>query len=108
MPWFRLDDDFHSHPKVRDAGNCAVGLWVRCGTYAAHYLTDGYVAGDIAGELGSRREADRLVDAELWVPNGAGFIIPDYLEYNPSAEQVRRDRENARKRAAKWRADRGK
>jgi hypothetical protein len=46
MPWFRLEDSFHNHPKVHQAGNAAIGLWVRCGTYSAQYLTDGHVPTD--------------------------------------------------------------
>ena len=43
------------------------------------------------------------MDTGLWVRNGSGFYIPDYLEYNPSAAQVRKDRELARERQAKRR-----
>ena len=35
MPWFIVDDSAHSHPKLIKAGNSAVGLWMRCGSYAA-------------------------------------------------------------------------
>ena len=103
MPWFKLDDSFHQHPKVTDAGNAAVGLWVRCGTYSAAYLTDGHIPATTAHKLGSRREIDALVKSRLWVPNGDGFLMPDYLEYNPSAEQVRAERAKARERQAKRR-----
>lgn len=101
MAWFKLDDGFHHHPKVHKAGNAAVGLWVRCGTYSSHYLTDGYVDNGIAHDLGTQREIDRLIDTGMWVCNGSGFIIPDYLDYNPSAEQIQseRDLDRERKRA---------
>jgi len=103
MTWFRLDDNFHDHPKVIRAGNAAVGLWVRCATYSSSYLTDGYIEADIARARGTRREIDRCVDSTLWVPNGSGFLMPDYLEYNPSAEQVREERAKARQRMRKRR-----
>ena len=103
MPWFRLDDNFHHHPKVRQAGNCAIGLWVRCATYSAQYLTDGHIELDIARSYGTRREIDRLTDARLWLPDNSGFTIPDYLDYNPSAEQVLDDRKKARIRQQKAR-----
>lgn len=35
MPWFRVDDSLDTHPKAIAAGNEAMGLWVRCGAYAA-------------------------------------------------------------------------
>lgn len=107
MPWFRLEDSFYDNPKVRRAGNAAVGLWVRCATWSARHLTDGVVAADIAHDYGTQREIDRLVTSGLWTPNGSGFIIPDYLEFNPSAEQVRADRAKARERARKLREKRG-
>lgn len=105
MPWFRLEDSFHHHPKVLQAGNAATGLWVRCGTYAAQYLTDGAITAKVAHDYGRQREIDALLDAQLWVEKDDGFVIPDYLEYNPSAEQVRIERARARDRQARRRRD---
>lgn len=98
MAWFRLDDGFADHPKVVRAGNAAVGLWVRCGTSASRYLTDGHIDPDVARTYGRPREIERLLDSRLWVENGDGFLMPDYLEYNPSAEQVRAQRAAAAER----------
>lgn len=103
MPWFRLEESFHHHPKVRRAGNAATGLWVRCATYSAQYLTDGVVPTEVVHEYGRSREIDALMTSGLWVRNGDGFLIPDYLDYNPSAEQVRADRARARERQRKVR-----
>lgn len=100
MSWFKLDDGFAHHPKVTQAGNAPTGLFVRCGTYCARYETDGRVSFQIARELGSRREIDALLESGLWVENGSGFLMPDYLEYNPSkAEQhAKRTADRDRKR----------
>jgi hypothetical protein len=95
MPWFRIDDTFADHPKVTNAGNAAAGLWVRCGTYSSRFLLDGVVPNDIAKRYGSRREIERLLMARLWLPCDGGFVMPDFLDYNPSAEQVRLDRKRA-------------
>lgn len=105
MPWFRLEDNFHHHPKVRKAGNAATGLWVRCGTYSAQYLTDGRVPVEIAHDYGRQREIDALLATRLWIEKEDGFMMPDYLDYNPSAEQVLADRARARDRQAKRRRD---
>jgi hypothetical protein len=96
MPWFRLDDTFHSHPKVIKAGNEAIGLYVRCGSYAAQHLTDGFVPEHVALLYGTPELADTLVGAKLWRRVRAGWRMPDYLQYNPSKQAV----ENERKQAA--------
>ena len=98
MPWFRLEDSFHQHPKVVQAGNAATGLWIRCATHSAQYLTDGAVSEEVAHTYGKSREIDKLLTVGLWIRNGNGFLIPDYLEYNPSAAEVRKERAEARER----------
>jgi hypothetical protein len=98
MPWFRIEDNFHLHPKVAAAGNPAIGLWVRCGTYSAAYLLDGNIPTDAARMYGRTKEIDTLVNVGLWTPNGHGWIMHDFLDYNPSAEQVQADRAAARER----------
>jgi hypothetical protein len=103
MPWFRLEDSFANNPKVTKAGNAATGLWVRCGTYSAQYLTDGHIPHDVARGYGRHREIDALLDAEMWIENGTGFLIPDYLEYNPSKKQVLAERAAARDRMTRRR-----
>lgn len=85
----RINDDFHSHPKVRAAGNAAIGLWARSLSFAGCYLTDGHVPMLDALALGRRQDAAALVSAGLWIPNGDGFVIHQFLEWNPTAEEVR-------------------
>ncbi len=98
MPWFRLDDSFHSHPKVMAAGNEAVGLYVRCGTYAAQHSTDGFVPEQVALLYGTRKLADTLVRAKLWRRVRGGWRMPDYLDYNPSKHAVDNERKAAAER----------
>ena len=98
MPWFRLDDSFHSHPKVIAAGNEAVGLYVRCGTYAAQHSTDGFIPEQVALLYGTPKLVDTLVRAKLWRRVRGGWRMPDYLDYNPSKEAVDNDRRNAAER----------
>jgi len=68
MPWFPVDDAFHSHPKARKAGFEAIGLWTVAGSFCMAYLTDGFVPGWFVKERGARGLvlAKRLVSAELW------------------------------------------
>lgn len=88
MPWFRLDDSFDTHPKVLMAGNEAVGLYIRCGTYAARNLTDGFVGQEIVLLYGSDSLAATLVRVRLWHRARGGWTIHDYLDYNPSRDEV--------------------
>lgn len=106
MPWFRLDDKWHNHPKVVKAGNAAAGLWARCGDYSSEHLLDGFVPIDVARAYGTAREITRVTQAQLWQPCTGGFLIRDFLEYNPSAEQVRADRAATLERVHKFRAKR--
>jgi 5-methylcytosine-specific restriction endonuclease McrA len=100
VPWFRLDDSFHSHPKVIAVGNEAVGLYVRCGTYAAQHLTDGFVPEDVVLLYGSAELAGALVRAKLWRRARGGWQMHDYLRYNPTREAVENERRtNARRQA---------
>ena len=102
MPWFKLDDSFHSHPKVMAAGNEAVGLFVRCGTYAAQHLTDGFIPQQVVLLYGSEALADTLVEAKLWRRTRGGWQIHDYLNYNPSKQAVNNDRKNNADRQRRW------
>lgn len=107
MPWAKFDDRFNSHPKVLAAGPLAVALHMRAIIYSAQYMTDGVIRRrtinhilnwdddepDFSGGLPSNRElAKRLVNAKLWdeAPDGEGWVIHDYLDYNPSREELER------------------
>jgi hypothetical protein len=116
MVWIRIDDQFADHPKVAAAGPLAAWLHV-CGLcYCGRHLTDGFVphgaaihlaafphigvsTGGVPGmfECGHDVEVDQLIgellDAGLWEPVEGGYVIHDYLDYNPSREQVLADRE---------------
>ncbi|MFF7171123.1 hypothetical protein [Streptomyces pseudovenezuelae] len=114
MPWFVVDDNAHSHPKLISAGNAALGLWLRAGSYAAQHLTDGIVPGVIAKMYGSKPQIARLVAAGLWHEHGhtcphpkcaqpapGDYYMHDYLApYNPSRAEVadKRERAAAKKR----------
>lgn len=92
MTWFKIDDKFHSHPKVLTAGNSAVGLYVRCGSWVSDQLTDGFVPEQVARMYGTVKEIKALIDAGLWRRTVGGYTINDFLEYNPSAEEVKATR----------------
>lgn len=106
MPWARLDDSFHSHPKTVSAWHrcpAAVGLFARVLSWVADHSLDGKVPAEVL-EMWMPSQSDRaqaieaLVDAGLFEKNGQGFVIHDFLAYNPSKADVEARREHDRKR----------
>lgn len=108
MTWFKLSDQFHSHPKVLKAGNAPIGLWIRCATYSANWELDGRVPMEIAHQYGTRADIDTLTGVGLWIIRDGDYVIPDFLEFNPSHEQIElnRKREAAKKRQQRKNVDR--
>lgn len=98
MPWVKLDDQFPDHTKVIGLSDQAFRLHVTALCYCSAQLTDGRVTPLLTRRLtwfvtDSNAVTNELVTAGLWERDGEDYIIHDYLEYNPSAEQVK----NARK-----------
>ncbi|WP_406325852.1 mucin-2 [Streptomyces sp. NBC_01617] len=119
MPWFKVDDKAHSHPKFMRAGNAALGLWLRCGSYAAQHLTEGIVPGVVAQLYGTAPQAKKLVKAGLWHEHGhdcprcpdpldGDYVVHDFLEdgRNTSRAKYDAERKKARDRQAKHRESR--
>ncbi|MEV1167378.1 hypothetical protein [Nonomuraea sp. NPDC049784] len=112
MPWFKVDDGFHSHRKVMPTKAAALGLWVVAGSWSSANLTEGFIPDSVLPRLmpGAKKLANELVVAGLWkrVNDGPdrGFAFHDWTHYNPSADEVRSDRERARERMRNLRARR--
>jgi hypothetical protein len=107
MTWVRIDDNLAYHPKVIPVGNPAMGAWVRCASWCGLYLTDGFVPKDVAeGIADKRKDIDGLVDVGLWLPAPGGYQFHQWLDRNPSREQVEAERDASRKRVQRWREQR--
>jgi hypothetical protein len=116
MTWIKLDDQFTDHPKVVQAGPLAGWLHV-CGlVYCGRYLTDGFVptgmirrladftgigieTGGVPGQFSVGHDIEneelvvRLLDCHMWEEVEGGYVIHDYLEYNPSKAEILAERE---------------
>ena len=90
MPWAKVDDKLHSHPKAMQAGLEALGLHVLAMSYVAGYETDGLVPAWFVDQKADAGIADRLVHAGLWELSPGGYMIHDWLKYNPSKAQAKR------------------
>jgi hypothetical protein len=92
MAWVRLDDQFHSHPKAFRAGLAALGLHAVAMSYCGAYLTDGHVDPEWRDHrfgMDVQDLVDRLCDVGMWHRNGNGYVIHDFLDYNPSAKETK-------------------
>lgn len=95
MCWLKVDDEMWCNPKVVAVSNDAKLLWVWAMNYSANKLTDGVLKWPqvqmLAGCLGLtdwKAVAAELVENGLFEVEDEDYVIHDYLEYNPSREQV--------------------
>jgi len=124
MGWVRVDDSFYDHPKFGQIGALGMAAWIAGLAYCNRNLTDGFIPTRAAMRLidttglgyytsnMSGRDAepadgiDELVGAGLWVEEPGGYRVHDYLDYQPSADEVRADRARARERMKRIRSGR--
>jgi hypothetical protein len=111
MAWAKFDDRYDDHRKVIlavERSPLAGVLHAHGITYSARHETDGYVDAVFLTRyrgIRSAREVDQavtvLVDGGLWHPDGDGWRVHDYLDFNPSHESLatRRAKDAARKAA---------
>lgn len=97
MGWFKVDDQLAFHSKTVMAGNEAMGLWVRAGSWASAQLTGGFIAKHMANAMAKECDAIALVEAGLWSEVDGGFQFHDWNEFQPDAEEERKKREETRK-----------
>lgn len=134
MSWAKLDDQFPDHPKVRSLGVFGIGLQAAAICYCARYLTDGFLSWSVADQLiasvmapftlpdgqivtpavTSGMSGDdaaswdwkaRMVKAGLWERSRGGFLVHDYLDYNPTKATVLEERAKTAARVAKHRGN---
>lgn len=103
MPWFKVDDTLAMHSKVIEAGNAALGLWVRAGSWSMQTLSDGFVPDAVAFQLGTKPQAERLVTVGLWDRLPTGYAFHEWDARQPSKAQVTAEREATKERQRKSR-----
>ena len=105
MSWFKIDDNFWSHPKTVGLSSDAVALWVRAGSYCGNHLTDGVVPRHIMPMIqGTEAAAKELVEAGMWLDHIDGWVFHDWHAYQPTRAKVEADRAKTKDRVAKHRA----
>lgn len=90
------------------AGNSAMGLWVRAGSWSSAQLTGGFIpahmANAMANPMAKPSDPDALVTAELWHEVDGGYRFHDWSDFQPDAEaekQKRKATSEARSKAGK-------
>ncbi|MFF8839605.1 hypothetical protein [Streptomyces sp. NPDC015130] len=107
MPWVRLDDRFPSHRKVALLSDRAFRLYVSALCWSSENLTEGRILEKelplVARIRGHKTAAAELEAAGLWDRAEVGWVIHDYLEYNPDRAKVQAEREANAARQQAWR-----
>jgi len=100
MPYFPVDDQMAFHPKIIAAGNTAIGLWVRAGSWAKAHASGGKIPKEIVSALGTEPQAQRLVTVGLWERVTDGYQFHDWEQQtgNFTPEQEKQQRESNRQR----------
>ncbi|WP_051338599.1 hypothetical protein [Streptomyces flavidovirens] len=97
MPWVRLDDRFPSHRKVALLSDRAFRLYVSALCWSSENLTEGKILDReltlVARVRNTKSAATELEAAKLWDRVDDGWMIHDFLEYNPDRAKVKADRE---------------
>lgn len=93
MAWFKVDDKLHDHRKPRKAGKAAMGVWVLAGSWSMAAETDGFIPEHVVTRWGTKRDAQKLVDAGFWFADQedgeTGWRFHDWLKYQPDARTMR-------------------
>lgn len=106
MPWFKVDDKIHSHPKARRAGLAAMGLWGLAGSHCMDYLTDGVVERWFVESWPKGvKLAGELVAVGLWDEHPDGWQFHDWDDYQPTRDKVLTERAATKERVERWRAE---
>jgi|SRR5215471_385582 len=100
MGWVRLEDGIGEHPKLAAVDDHAFALYV-CGlAYCNRNLTDGFIPTAVGLTLrhsGKTKQAIvALETARLWQAVDGGWRVHDYLDYQPSKQQVELSRGKVR------------
>jgi hypothetical protein len=112
MPWVKVDDGFHDHPKVKAIGLDGAGLLISLTTWSSRHLTDGVVPEQVIREMcGHPKRFQTLLQTLLKnkclrrCPGGTTkrYAIHDYLDYQDPAEVIKARRAAEREKKRKQR-----
>jgi len=95
MAWARFDDRLHQNPKIARLSSDAFRLWVCSITFSCLNRTDGLLFdSDLSlscpalGPKVRARCARELEEVGCWIKTSSGWEIHDFLEFNPSRDEL--------------------
>ncbi len=100
MVWARLDDQFHTHEKVAELDPTPATIPLMAGALGLHLLALSWCSDKLTDGVVPRSQPARLIGAPvdnlieelmrvgLWERHKRGYLIHDFLDYNPSKAQV--------------------
>jgi hypothetical protein len=120
MAWVRIDDAFYDHHKFQQVNALGVAIWVAGLAWSNRNLSDGFIPERTAHRLVDLHGIDvgngmtgrpatatdginQLLEADIWREVDGGFQITNYLEFQPSADEVKARREGNALRQAQFR-----
>lgn len=103
MVWAKFDDQYPDNPKIAPLSDAAFRLHTSSICYSARVLMDGRIPKAIAHRYVAkgRTVAGELIRSGLFTDDGDNYIINDFLDYNPTREQVQAIKEARAKAGAK-------
>ena len=118
MTWVRFDDLFPIHRKVGPLDDATFRLLVEAVFWCSRSLTDGRIRVDELDSISrraNRTRAAKLVERGLWhsagtlcesehcpAPGPDGWVIHDYLQYQPSRAKVVAEQQAKAERQKRW------
>lgn len=105
MTWVKFDDRCTEHPKIAALSPPALALWFSGNCYCNRNLTDGFIPDGVARRLieDAGPAIGEAVERGVWHRTRGGYQVHDYLDYQPSKEQVLAERDARTQRVARWR-----
>ena len=109
MSWVRLNDEMMSNPKIGHLGDRAFRVYISMLCWCSRHETDG-AFDDVAMRMATTvvrcaPVLKELIAAELIERTTAGYLIHDYLEYQPSRQRKAEQRDSAAERKRRSRRD---
>lgn len=81
MPWAKVDDGWWCHPKVMALTPAARGVWISVLSWSCQQRSPKVPPHLLSMVGGSNTEANALASAGLWEPDGDGWVIHDWADY---------------------------